>query len=783
MKKIIKFLAAFILVVILCLYVTTWIPLPRDALKVYEQKSETILIKDRHGYLLREVPLTGGLKTRWVKLNEISPHLIDATICTEDKRFFSHPGFDTIAIVRAFIQNMMAQKVVSGASTITQQVVRNIYHLDRNYHNKIIEIWYAARLEHTLSKREILELYLNIAPYGNQIMGVEAASQLYLQKPAMHLSISESAFLAAIPQSPSNLNPYLGKDILITRKNYILHEILKTKAISKADYDSAISEPIALYTDKSPFKAGHFTDWVITKLPDNMRIQGGEVITTLDLPLQIQVQKLLKNKIEALKKDNVTNGSVIVLDNRTGDVLVMVGSVDYFLPKVGQVNGAISLRQPGSSIKPFTYGLAFEKGYTPSTLFADIETHISESKWDYTPANYDNLYHGPVLLRTSLASSYNIPAVITLEYVGIAALLDRLHDLGIKSLDKEPTHYGPGLTLGNGEVTLLEMTRAYRAIANGGMYSNERLFINQPVAELKYVFPPDVAYLITDILSDPVARSPAFGRNGPLELPFAVAAKTGTTSDFRDNWVIGYSRDYTVGVWVGNFDGYPMRGVSGITGAGPLFKDIFMELYKDKEYPPPFERPQNIISKEVCSISGDLPNKYCKSRKMEIFIYGKDPKNLCSIHRGYLLDKRNGLLAGADTPAENIEEKTYEIYPPIFLEWAERQDIAVPPTQISSVGGHNTLLITFPKNGDIFRIDPAIPAQAQAIPLKAVVPHEINKITWKVDGKVVAVSISPFITQMPLNVGNHVIEIEAQSGGKVVRGKAVQIDILSLKDE
>ncbi len=778
MKKVIKYLTVFIFITILCLYAATWIPLSRDALRIYEQKSETILIKDRHGYLLREIPLKDGLKTRWVKLADISPHLINATIYAEDKRFYSHLGFDPIAIIRASIQNIRAGRIVSGGSTITQQVVRNIFHLDRSYQNKIIEIWYAARLEHMLSKKEILELYLNIAPYSNNVTGIEAASQLYLQKPALHLSLSESAFLAAIPQSPSNLNPYMNRDNLLNRKKHILNEMLELKAISKSDYDSALSEPIALYTDKSPFKAPHFTDWVITQLSDAIKSSGGEVMTTLDLPMQTQVEKLLHNTLKMLKKDNVTNGSVIVIDNRTGEILVMVGSVDYFYHDGGQVNGALSLRQPGSSIKPFTYSLAFEKGYTPASLLADIETHIG----DYTPDNYDDMYHGPVSLRTALASSYNIPAVMMAEDIGVDKLLNRLHKIGFDSLRYNADHYGPGLTLGNGEVTLLEMVRAYRTIANGGSYSSEKIFLSQPTAKPKYVFSPDVAYLLTNILSDPVARFPTFGRNGPLELPFAVAAKTGTTSDFRDNWTIGYSRDYTVGVWVGNFDGYPMEGVSGITGAGPLFRDIVMELYKDKEYPKPFEIPKNIISMDVCSVSGDLPGRYCKNLKREVFIYGKEPKNTCIIHKAFLLDKRNGLLVGADTPAEDVEEKIYEIYPPIFSEWAAGQDIPVAPTQVSSVGDANSLSIAFPKNGDVFKLDPALPYEAQSIPLKAVVPHDIEKIIWKVDGKIIAVSISPFVTQMPLKTGNHIIEIEAQSGGKVVHGKAVLIDILSLKE-
>lgn len=732
MKLLFKSVTLIFFVAIVVLYASTYLPFPREVLKINEAPNQSLLIKDRYGNLLREVPTKEGLRARWVTLEEISPHLVDATIYAEDKRFYSHPGIDPAAMARSAWLNLAHGTIVAGGSTLTQQVVRNLFHYPRSFKNKLLELWYALRLEHTLSKKEILTLYLNIAPYGNQVAGVEAASRIYLTKPAAHLSLGEAAFLAALPQSPSTLNPYRNKEDLLKRRKVILNRMLQAKTIAEEEYQAALESMPSLYRPDSPYKAPHFVDWVVSTLPSETRDKGGEVITTLDLPLQEKAVHLLKKRLLALKKEHVTNGSIIILNNMTGDILAMVGSRDYFDSNEGQVNGALALRQPGSSIKPFMYSLALERNYAPSTVLADVETLISSGPWgDFVPMNYDNQYHGPVSLRVALASSYNIPAVRTLQEVGVNDFLVRLRNLGFEHLTHSAEYYGPGLTLGDGEVTLLELAGGYRALANGGLYTKERMLLQQRIDAPRRVIAPDVAYLLTDILSDPRARTPAFGRNGPLEMGMAVAAKTGTTSDFRDNWAMGFSREYTVGVWVGNFDGSSMEGVSGISGAAPLLRDIFFELYKD-HLPEPFEMPKNIVSREVCALSGELPGPACKHRRLELFIQGKEPTKHCSYHKLLAIDIRNGFLVGPDTPPDQVEEKVYEIYPPLFRSWAATHGIPVPPEKISADDHGAPLQILFPRNGDIFHIDPNLPLSQQALPLKALVGLNINKISWKI---------------------------------------------------
>lgn len=559
-------------------FLSAFLPFPKSRLGPGPVISLRLL--DRNGALLREVLSDEGGRCRWVKLEDVSPHLLRATIAAEDKLFFLHRGVNVLSMLRAILQNLRHGEVVSGASTITQQLVRNLYPGRRNVWVKFREVWLALRLERTLSKQEILVQYINRISYGNQAYGIEAASRLYLDKPSSQLSLAEAAFLAAIPRSPTQLNPYRALGAVKKRQVDILVKMSELGLITEAERDRARTEELCLLPATDRFRAPHFCDFVLGQVPPADRKDLSVIGTTLDYKLQQKIEILLKNDLTAMEGRGIGNGAVVVLDNSNGEVLSLVGSRDFFDDvHDGQVNGVLALRQPGSTLKPFTYGLALENGLTAASLIDDSPAQFRAVEGHYRPQNYDRHYHGLISLRAALACSYNIPAVAVLQAIGTDLLYRRLQSVGFEGLKQDPGYYGVGLTLGNGEVSLLELARAYSALARQGLYIREKPFIrlvrkdgketpapNPEAAER--VFSPQVAYIITNILADQDARTPSFGYHNPLSFPFPVAAKTGTSKDFRDNWTLGYSSRYTVGVWVGNFDGEPMHNVSGSAAVG-----------------------------------------------------------------------------------------------------------------------------------------------------------------------------------------------------------------------
>ena len=728
-------------------------PIPAELYN--HQDAASVRITDRNGILLQERPLSDEGRSRWVALEDVSPHVITATIAIEDRRFRSHHGVDPLAIYRAVWQAVKNGRIVSGASTITQQLTRKVYKLPRTWWAKPVELLLAVRLEIALSKDEILEQYLNRMPYGNLTAGIEAAAQLYFAKPAAHLSLNEAVYLAGLPQSPTRYNPYRHPRAARTRHNNSLQLLHKRALIDSLQFDTMLRNAVEPLSASYNFRAPHFCDWVLRKLKNDNQLTGGEVRTSLDWEKQKSVELLAKSHVLQLESENVTNAAAIILDNATGQVLAMVGSADYFdEAHSGQVNGCLALRQPGSALKPFTYGLALERGYTASDILPDIETHAVTEGGDFRVFNYDRTFHGPVRLRTALACSYNVTAVRLLEEFGEDLLLKRLHRAGMQSLDKPPVHYGLGLTLGNGEVTLLELTRAFYALANYGKYTPEIIF-PYSCDKTKFrqsIFSPPIAYLLTHILADREARAPAFGTSTALDLPFQCAVKTGTSKDFRDNWAVGYTTDYTVGVWVGNFDGQAMRKVSGISGAGPLFRDIMLLLHRHT-YPTPFPRPAGIVERKVCARSGEMPNHFCPGTIQELFITGTEPRDTCTVH--WLLD--------AD--ASVATSKIYEVWPPLYQPWAQSVALPSPPTnQVVEVSGNNesdnSLFITFPDNGDIYKIDPVLRREYQTLALEAVVPEVVDSIAWWIDGEKYCEVERPFSVRWQLEKGEHIFVVK-----------------------
>ena len=684
---------------------------------------ETTRILDRNGDLLYELMDPNAGKRTYVPLSKISPYLVAATIATEDKDFYSHPGFDPTAIVRAFWQNYSSGETVSGASTITQQLARTLLftpeeRTEQSYRRKIREAILAVEITRRYSKDDILELYLNENNFGNLAYGVEAAAETYFGTSADKLSLAQSAFLAGIPQAPSIYDVYTRPDATFSRMQDVLILMYQTSQEQGCIYVSNQPQRVCLdpvkvtqaveeiknYPFKLPENKAQYPHWVdyIRALlesqidPQTIYREGYTVYTTIDPVLQQQAEQIVRDQVNQLKANHATDGALIALRPSTGEILAMVGSADYYNEAIaGQVNMAINPRQPGSSIKPLTYLAAFEKGWTPSTLIWDVPSEFTPSgKPDdpspkYIPVNYDGRFHGPVTVRTALANSYNLPAVKTLNYVGIYddpntpqpdGFINLARRMGISTLDRPD--YGLSLTLGGGDVTLLDLTSAYATLANGGRRlppvavlrivdkdGKEVYKYSQPAGD--QVVRPEHAYLITSILSDNDARTPAFGANSVLHLPFQAAAKTGTTNDFRDNWTLGYTPDLATGVWVGNADYTPMQNTTGLTGAAPIWSQYMQTAVPllTAGNPTPFTRPGGIVDYVICAISGTQPSEWCPSQRSEIFAGDQPPlPKEQDLWQKVVVDTWTGLLASHDCPDFTDERFVLNVKD----EWAQK---------------------------------------------------------------------------------------------------------------
>ena len=640
---------------------------------------ETTRIMDRNGNVLYEILDPSAGRRTYVSLGKISPYMVAATIVTEDKEYYSHPGFDLTAIFRAFWQNYRSGETVTGASTITQQLARALLFTpeersQRTYERKTREAVLAAEITRRYTKDEILELYLNEIYYGNLAYGVEAAAETYFGTTADKLNLAQATFLAGLPQAPSVYDVYSNPELALKRQEDVLVLMYEASQEKGCIYVSnqpqrICMDPVAAATAANEIKHYEFNSpdvqiryphWVnyIRYLleeqydPQTIYRSGFSVYTTLDPGLQDVAERIVRQQVDSLVGHHATDGALVAIRPATGEIMAMVGSADFYNDAIaGQVNMAISPRQPGSSIKPITYLAAFEKGWTPATLVWDVPSEFTPSgKPDdpsplYKPVNYDGRFHGPVTVRSALANSYNIPAVKALNYIGIYddpntpvddGFIAMARSLGITTLTRPD--YGLSLTLGGGEVTLLELTGVYATLANVGRQippvaitrvldhtGNVVYEYNLPSGE--QVIRPEHAYLISSIMSDNQARAPAFGSTSALNLPFPAAVKTGTTNDFRDNWTIGYTPDIAVGVWVGNADFTPMQNTSGLTGAAPIWSE-FMKVALQQitgGNPSPFSRPGGIMERVICEISGTEPSQWCPSQRSEIFSADQPP--------------------------------------------------------------------------------------------------------------------------------------------------------------
>lgn len=589
-----------------------------------------------------------------IPLSEMPPEVIFSTIAIEDKDFFKHSGFSISGIIRAAVANTKGEKI-QGGSTITQQLVKNrLLSTERTWTRKIRELILSIMVEDKYTKEQILEMYLNQVAYGGSTYGIEEAAQRYFGKSARELNLAEASLLAGLPKAPSVYSPFgANPELAFLRQEEVLRRMQEDGYISSEQAEAAINHPLKLQRDVIDIKAPHFVMYVRKLLADmfgeEMLQHGGLIVrTTLDLPLQERSQEIVTQEVDKLAQLKVTNGAALITNPKTGEVLAMVGSRDYFdFEHDGQVNVALRPRQPGSSIKPLTYALAIEKGATPLTVIEDSPvTYQVAGSPPYSPKNYDGTYHGRVTLREALASSYNVPAVKMLAGIGVSTMLDRGAEMGITTWG-DRSRFGLSLTLGGGEVLMTDMAALYGVLANGGNkvpldpilevtdYKGEVLYRNECALDgincvEAQVLDPSTAYTITHILSDNNARTPAFGPFSTLYIPNQeVAVKTGTTNNLRDNWTIGYTTDRVVAVWVGNNDNTPMSYVaSGITGASPIWNSL-MRLQLNNQNPHVFPVPDTVTIASVCFGPEGINCGECTSRRKEVFAKDKIPSRAC----------------------------------------------------------------------------------------------------------------------------------------------------------
>ncbi|HEV2644378.1 MAG TPA: penicillin-binding protein 1C, partial [Candidatus Elarobacter sp.] len=548
-----------------------------------------------------------------VPLRQVSPRFVAAIVAVEDARFAHHLGVDPIALGRAAWQLARTRHVVSGGSTITMQLARLRYDLPRTFVGKIDEMVLAQRIEAGTSKDAILEAYVNRLPMGGDLTGVEAGARTYFGTPASELDLAHAALLAALPNDPVRLDPYAHRGALEARRRDVLARMVATGAVPSNEAARAAAERVEVLPRSDGIAAAPH---LLFRLAGGVAPDATRVRTTIDRDLQAFVENATQQVVGDLSERRARDGAAIVLDNRDGSILAYVGSADYFARAgAGKNDGVVALRQPGSTLKPFLYELAYERRVVrPTTILADVPaTYGLPNSRAYSPGDYSDRFAGPVRARVALADSLNVPAVRVLSGVGVASFLERLRALGFRHLTKDADHYGLGLALGDGEVTLEELAGAYATIANGGRPVHAHALAEADAAASgARVGEASEWSLVTDVLADAHARARAFGVASLLRTSFPSAVKTGTSSDFRDTWTVGFTRDYTVAAWVGNFDGAPMQRVSGVTGAAPLWNRIVRHL-AERTPPAAFAPPRGYVRKPMCATTGVRPTPDCDS--------------------------------------------------------------------------------------------------------------------------------------------------------------------------
>jgi penicillin-binding protein 1C len=719
-------------------------PLPE---KITTGPGDSVMLLDRNGEPLDHWVRPDYYRHRATNLDIIPIDLIRATLAAEDKRFYQHRGIDFRATARAIRDSWDQERFVSGASTITQQTVKICSKKrSRTLPTKIRECLTARHVEMSFSKEEILTAYFNNLDYGNRSQGPLQAARYYFGKPLGQLSLAECALLAGLPQAPSRLNPRRNPDAAIKRRNWVLDRLVVVYSFPTDRIARAKAEPLQLNQRKASTSTPHLSSLL------RQHRNGNDIQTTLSAPLQHDITEMVRQRLKSLADKHIQHAAVVVIHNSTGEVITHIGSPHFNQSNAGQIDATRIPRSPGSALKPFTYLLAFEKGaMTPATVIDDIPTSFADSRGEKKFVNYDRHYKGPVTIHHALGNSLNVPAIRTLNTIGgPTALIQLLKRFGITTLTEEANHYGLGLTLGSGEVTLTELTNAYATLARMGNHQPVTLFPkgNQYGSKgNQYGTLSNPSYwMLAQTMSDNTARTASFGPHSLLRLPFRCAVKTGTSTDFRDNWCLGFTKDFTVGVWAGNLDNTPMRGVSGVTGAGSIFHDVMMRLHQDRQ-PTWFKQPDKMT---LCHI---------------------DPRT------GKQFTKPNGHTISLTLPANNTplpaQKEDYDERGRVKLDaryytWLETEGdkaqfiIAQNTSQFSSTS--KPLHILSPSREATYFLDPDLPGNGEQLRLKT---DYLGEITWS--SPTLTIITEGSNSTATLTPGNHIIILSDTTGRKTSR--------------
>jgi penicillin-binding protein 1C len=730
---------------------------------------ESLTLVDRHGLPLGEALTAEAASATWMPLAELSPDLPAAAVAAEDGRFWSHAGLDPLAVARAALQNLRAGRVVSGASTLTQQVARMILADEasgpppRSLGQKLREAHLALRLERSFSKAEILEAWLNRVPVGGVARGVTAGAERYFGVHPSRLSLAQAALLVGLPRGPSTLRPDRDLRASRRRRNRVLEALRDDGLLSPTRAAAAMAEPALSASARTRPMRARLGAWVARELAARGLPVTGKVRTTVDHTLEAEIVAIARRHIAPLRTRGVKSAAVVVLDHLTDELLALVGSADETDPRWGQVHAGFALRQPGSALKPFVYLAALRQGRTLASLAADVEQAFPDLVGAYLPENYDHRFHGPVRYREALAQSLNVSAVDVLRDAGLPAAAEVLESAGISTISRLPEHYGLGLTLGSLDVQLVELTEAYAVLARGGLrrptriLKQEVLFQEHPSEGFR-AFDVAHAYLIADALADGQARAPQFGAASVLRTPYWAAVKTGTSKGYRDNFCLGFSRRYTVGVWVGDPEGRPMDQISGVAGAGPIWRAVMDRLHRGVPSARP-EPPAGVVRADVCPLSGRRPGPRCAGAKEELFVAGTEPAESCAMHREVRLATLDGLPLGPGCTAPAGPPHLATLYPSPFDLWAVRTGSGVPDAVSAACpqpppGGTRPRLLA-PARFEVVRLDPELPGKMQQIQLLADVGAATASVTFLVDGQPAGDRTGPRSALWTIRPGRH----------------------------
>jgi len=735
-------------------------PLPKE--RLFPEKSTIVYYK---GGKLARIYLTHDDKVRiFTPYKNIPKKIIGIFLISEDRYFFYHFGVNPLSIIRALINNLKAKKIVSGGSTITMQIARMIEPKNRNILSKIIEATRAIQLELHYSKKKLMEIYLNITPYGSNIEGIGAASYIYFGKPITALNSQEIALLTIIPKNPNLLNLKRGnKNRVFRYYGKLLKKLKSKKILNREDYLRGLKIKGFPVKKSLPFDIPHYSDFLKTKFPKTKKI-----LTTIDYNIQKGVEKIVKNHYQSIKNLGVRNLAVVVINNREKSFEAIIGSQDYFDKNGGQIKGFLSRRSPGSTLKPFLYALAIENGLlNTETLLKDIPIEFKA----YAPKNYKDIYRGLVPTKSALSQSLNVPAVNLLKEVGLEKFYKFLRRLKFDSL-KSFDNYGLSIILGGCGINLLELTRAYSVFPLGGKLYDIKYIKGEKNLRARKIYSPGTVYLISEILSE--HRRPDFPESWKyIENIPIIAWKTGTSYGHFDAWSIGFNPDYTIGVWSGNFNNESSADIIGAKIATPLLFEIFNSLKNRGRGEKWFKRPGDLIKIDVCRYSGMLPIEGEKNLKQVYVLKNRVPRKKCPYHKKYFIDKRSGKIVCPSIMKDDgiYEERIFRVFPPDIAFWYQKRGILLEKLperdkRCGNISDYKIAKILFPENKQVFIFPGNISIEKRKIPLKSDM-----SVYWFIDNRFIGKGFKMFYSAKQ---GIHKIEIIDENGNQ---GKPIRINI------